>query len=89
MRRYLNRILSSTCTACTAAHLAEFGTRALWNKRMIEEPTPEDALVVARALRVEGDREAGNWRNGSRKPAVPLTKIQTDILQLLARRRAL
>jgi len=37
---------------------AAYGTQALWNKRMFEEPTPEDALVVARALRIEGDREA-------------------------------
>lgn len=36
----------------------DFGTHALWNKRAIENPTPEDALVVARALRIEGDREA-------------------------------
>jgi hypothetical protein len=36
----------------------EFGTQALWNKRLLEEPAPEDALVVARALRIEGDREA-------------------------------
>ena len=37
---------------------ADYGTQALWNKRMFEEPTPEDALVIARALRMEGDREA-------------------------------
>ena len=37
---------------------AEYGTQALWNKRMFEQPTQEDALVVARALRIEGDREA-------------------------------
>jgi hypothetical protein len=36
----------------------EFSARALWNKRPLENPTPEDALVVARALRVEGDRKA-------------------------------
>ena len=36
----------------------EYGTRALWNKRFLEEPTKEDALVVAHALRVEGNREA-------------------------------
>lgn len=36
----------------------EYGTRALWNKRLFEEPTLEDALVVARALCIEGDREA-------------------------------
>lgn len=35
-----------------------YGPRALWNKRQLEAPTPADALVVARALRVEGDREA-------------------------------
>ena len=37
---------------------AEYGTQALWNKRLLEAPTCEDALVVARALRIEGDREA-------------------------------
>ena len=37
---------------------ATYGTQALWNKRMLEQPTPEDALVIARALRIEGDREA-------------------------------
>lgn len=37
---------------------AQFGTQALWNKRLIEEPAPDDALVIARALRIEGDREA-------------------------------
>jgi hypothetical protein len=37
---------------------AAYSTRALWNKRFLEEPTRQDALVVARALRVEGNREA-------------------------------
>jgi hypothetical protein len=37
---------------------AAYGTRALWNKRVLENPTKEDALVVARALRIEGNREA-------------------------------
>jgi len=37
---------------------AAYGTRALWNKRVLEAPTKEDALVVARALRMEGNREA-------------------------------
>jgi hypothetical protein len=37
---------------------AEFKARALWNKRLIETPTKEDALVVARALRIEGNRAA-------------------------------
>lgn len=37
---------------------AEYGARALWNKRVLDAPTPADALVVARALRIEGDRAA-------------------------------
>ena len=37
---------------------AEYGVRALWNKRLVDDPTPEDALVIARALRIEGDRGA-------------------------------
>ena len=37
---------------------ASFGTHALWNKRALENPTAEDALVVASALRIEGNKEA-------------------------------
>jgi len=37
---------------------ADYGTQALWNLRVFETPTAEDALVVARALRVEGDMQA-------------------------------
>ena len=36
----------------------EYGGRALWNKRQLENPTQDDALVVARSLRIEGDLEA-------------------------------
>lgn len=36
---------------------AQYGAQALWNKRMLEEPMPDDAIVIARALRIEGDRE--------------------------------
>ena len=36
----------------------KYGTHALWNKRGLAESTREDALVVARALRVEGNRIA-------------------------------
>jgi hypothetical protein len=36
----------------------EFGARALWNRRELEAPTREDALVVAHALRTEGNRAA-------------------------------
>jgi hypothetical protein len=34
---------------------AEYGSHALWSLRAFEAPSPEDALVVARALRTEGD----------------------------------
>ena len=37
---------------------AEYGAQALWNLRAFEDPTAEDGLVVARALRVEGDMGA-------------------------------
>ncbi|MBI4910471.1 MAG: hypothetical protein HY820_43040 [Acidobacteria bacterium] len=36
----------------------KYRTIALWNKRMLPEPGPDDALVIARALRIEGDRGA-------------------------------
>ena len=36
----------------------QFGSQALWNKRLLERPQPEDALVIARALRIEGNLEA-------------------------------
>jgi hypothetical protein len=35
-----------------------FGIIALWNKRAVDNPTAEDALVVARALRIEGNLDA-------------------------------
>jgi hypothetical protein len=34
---------------------AEYRTQALWNFRFFEAPSPEDALIVAHALRIEGD----------------------------------
>lgn len=37
---------------------AEFGGRALWNLRELDKPTPRDALVVARQLRIEGNLSA-------------------------------
>ncbi len=36
----------------------EFGGRALWNVRELEDPGPKDALVIARYLRVEGNLAA-------------------------------
>lgn len=36
----------------------EFGARALWNVRRLEDPTCADALAITRALRVEGNLAA-------------------------------
>ena len=36
----------------------EFGVMALWNKRLLDDPTAGDALVIARALRNEGNLDA-------------------------------
>lgn len=37
---------------------AEYRSHALWFMQPFEHPTPDDALAVARALRVEGDLPA-------------------------------
>jgi hypothetical protein len=37
---------------------AEYKSQALWNTRAFDHPTPEDALIVARELRLEGDLRA-------------------------------
>lgn len=37
---------------------AEFGTRALWNWRALEQPTITQVLAIADSLRVEGDLRA-------------------------------
>lgn len=36
---------------------AEYGTRALWNMRPIENPAPIDALAITMALRTHGGME--------------------------------
>jgi hypothetical protein len=37
---------------------AEYGTRALWNWRKIEQPTITQALAIAESLRTEGNLKA-------------------------------
>jgi hypothetical protein len=37
---------------------ADYGTRALWNWRRMEQPTITQALAIAASLKVEGDLEA-------------------------------
>jgi hypothetical protein len=32
----------------------EYGKRALWNMRPVENPTPADALAITKALRTHG-----------------------------------
>ncbi|MGB6687614.1 MAG: hypothetical protein WBE76_07205 [Terracidiphilus sp.] len=36
----------------------KYRAHALWNMRSFNDPTPGDALAVARALRIEGDLAA-------------------------------
>ena len=38
--------------------LADFRLRTLWNVRELEHPTAEEALLITRPLRVEGDLNA-------------------------------
>jgi hypothetical protein len=35
----------------------EYGARALWNMRPIDDPTPADALAITKALRTYGGME--------------------------------
>jgi hypothetical protein len=37
---------------------ADYRTHALWYMRAFDKPTPDDALAVARALRINGDLPA-------------------------------
>ncbi len=36
----------------------KYRSRALWNLRLLDDPSEDDALVIAHALRVEGDMSA-------------------------------
>jgi len=36
---------------------AEYASRALWNMRPIDDPTPADALAITKALRTYGGME--------------------------------
>ncbi len=36
----------------------EFGTSALWSSKPVPDPTPADALAIARSPRVEGNLKA-------------------------------
>jgi 2-hydroxychromene-2-carboxylate isomerase len=53
-----SHIRNAEFRALYARAFAEFGIRALWNMEQIKEPTDEDALAVARQLRIEGNLAA-------------------------------
>ena len=36
---------------------AQYGSKALWNMRLIDHPTPADALAITKALRTHGGME--------------------------------
>lgn len=65
----------------------DFGSRALWNVRELEDPRPEDALVIARHLRVEGNLAARRLAERIERYAMPLNRLQSQILRLLASHR--
>jgi hypothetical protein len=66
---------------------AEHRVRALWNVREIEHPTREEALMITRRLRVEGNLPARHLAERSSRLAVPISKIQSEVLRLLAAHR--
>src|SRR5271169_4839638 len=47
-------------------------------------PRPTAALTTFTAAKMSSALRIGGWRNRSSGPAVPLSRIQTDILRLLA-----
>ena len=62
----MSELPESSKVACRGSEIAAlyrrafatYRTRALWNLRQFEAPTVEQALLVARHLRVEGDMSA-------------------------------
>jgi hypothetical protein len=66
----------------------DYGAQALWNMRPIANPTPADALAITKALRTHGAWKAAASPNASKESAVPLTKLQSHVLRLLAAERS-
>ena len=48
---------SETFVSLYRRAFVEYGTKALWNMRPIEDPTPADALAITKALRTHGGME--------------------------------
>ncbi len=53
----------------------EFGARALWSMRPVDDPTPADALAIAQALRTHGgmDRAASGRKDREAMPCRSLS----------------
>jgi hypothetical protein len=47
----------STVASLYRRAFAEYGARALWNMRPIDDPTSADALAITKALRTYGGME--------------------------------
>ena len=53
-------------------------------QRPAAHPTAADALAITHSLRVEGNRKLAVSPSRSKRPAVPLSRVQSEILRLLA-----
>lgn len=75
---------SRPCTAAPSRSTGRkrFGTSACLRSRPRKMRLSLPVRCVSKAI-----GKPGSWQNKSRKPAVPLSKIQTDILRLLAAHR--
>lgn len=68
------RVQAKTPHYITLYRLAfeRFRSHALWNIRFFDEPTPGDALVVGRHLRIEGNWKPAGSPKRSNVPVMPL-----------------
>ena len=58
MRDMISTAATDDYRVLYARAFKEFGAMALWNVRPLIHPKPEHALVIARALRIEGNLAA-------------------------------
>ena len=66
---------------------AEYGTRALWHKRFLRILHRKMLLSWRGPCASRATARPAAWRNRSSRPAVPLSKIQSGVLRLLASHR--
>ncbi|MEI9986678.1 MAG: hypothetical protein WDN69_27995 [Aliidongia sp.] len=70
---------------------AEFGAVALWSMRPVDHPTPDARRRAGNHIRPAHSRLHGGadgWPKISSVYAVPLSKLQSCLLRLLADRRS-